>query len=1124
MASENCSGFHLFSPPSSSTQLGIDSVFVFPQESTSLMNNPDKPNLGADSDYLLNQIYSRVNLLNVDHHSSLSTMASDSNSNNNNNNNNSRGSSPNAYQHEAPVLTPNSHMSLSPPSTAEAPSSSQQDNFYLLQNNQSILATSSAIDLPENDFTGFMNGGGNHSDCIRSEINHNDNNKFTIMPHDLTSSHSAMSSPLHFTTTSKLQHDSLMIDDNLSVISTISPNRNIDPPEDLALSDFDMSNDLYNNIKNDNDIGFKYDDINNINDKKEPEPKTNTNNPKKLQPKTEKPQRLDFRTSNGSLSSLGRTFTFSVNDNFITSGISYKQNKPTPLRIPTADKSKAKHNREGSLCTMMGKTSLQSPITPISASSKKKFPPLCVDIPHTTKDFKMNDHLSTPIFQTSVLDFSNDNKKKSHKVQKSGTAKSSIQKVHKKSQSLSSQSLTNLSHHDLVDHKKLSNASSTSIHSLANNSSSSINNNPHIMNSSTNTPIATPINNAIKKLPPSLNNLRNGGMYSSSFSPVNSSFTNLQIPNKFVAQKIEEPSGLSTKMSSNNNNNVDNSFVLSLLSTGEEPSDSESFNPTTGFDAGGKNYFFNNESVNSFVDGLRNEKINQDDKIKCENFGDFLDDKDLAKFSGDENDSDNWKPHGNPFDNAKSSNYQSPEAINDADKNFIDQKQPSEVSGIKNGTTINPSKLTSPVSSSFNNFLKFKASKSIDFNLDNDINKILPLATTTEDFMEFGSVLDAKANDMNGSDVLRDSDEDLASDGVDTPNYKALFNNVSYKMVKKKNSKTEVIGGEEESTFSESDINDSSRKIGAATKATLKEKLIRKKSNDGEFQHKSSISSMAAKLKSPILNKRNKSSSDDGSGENGNFPNQFPRPSIQVPPIQSPHFAEQPIYSEHQMIVQKTYSELVNAARNRAGSINSSVENLSTVNSLNGGASSVFSANTTGASSIYSTSNETFDEPKRTVVSDLNANKSLGNSPDSLTSMIIIASPHQHHIQQQEQQQQQQQQQQQHSPYTSTPLSVIDSRTPSPEERSEIEEPNSSSGGTQFVKQPNRRGRKPSLQYDPTKIFSCTLCPRKFKRQEHLKRHFRSLHTGEKPFGCNICGKKFSRSDNLGQHLKTHSS
>lgn len=68
----------------------------------------------------------------------------------------------------------------------------------------------------------------------------------------------------------------------------------------------------------------------------------------------------------------------------------------------------------------------------------------------------------------------------------------------------------------------------------------------------------------------------------------------------------------------------------------------------------------------------------------------------------------------------------------------------------------------------------------------------------------------------------------------------------------------------------------------------------------------------------------------------------------------------------------------------------------------------------------------------------------------------------------------------------------------------------------------NRRGRKQSLTEDPSKTFVCDLCSRRFRRQEHLKRHYRSLHTHDKPFECNECGKKFSRSDNLAQHARTH--
>jgi hypothetical protein len=68
----------------------------------------------------------------------------------------------------------------------------------------------------------------------------------------------------------------------------------------------------------------------------------------------------------------------------------------------------------------------------------------------------------------------------------------------------------------------------------------------------------------------------------------------------------------------------------------------------------------------------------------------------------------------------------------------------------------------------------------------------------------------------------------------------------------------------------------------------------------------------------------------------------------------------------------------------------------------------------------------------------------------------------------------------------------------------------------------SRRGRKQSLTVDPSKTFVCTLCNRRFRRQEHLKRHYRSLHTHDKPFECTDCGKRFSRSDNLSQHQRTH--
>lgn len=98
--------------------------------------------------------------------------------------------------------------------------------------------------------------------------------------------------------------------------------------------------------------------------------------------------------------------------------------------------------------------------------------------------------------------------------------------------------------------------------------------------------------------------------------------------------------------------------------------------------------------------------------------------------------------------------------------------------------------------------------------------------------------------------------------------------------------------------------------------------------------------------------------------------------------------------------------------------------------------------------------------------------------------------------------------------------------TPTPTELSSCDS-SADSCADLAVRQPvARRGRKQSLTDDPSKTFVCHIpaCGRRFRRQEHLKRHFRSLHTREKPFSCPECGKKFSRSDNLSQHTRIHGS
>lgn len=104
------------------------------------------------------------------------------------------------------------------------------------------------------------------------------------------------------------------------------------------------------------------------------------------------------------------------------------------------------------------------------------------------------------------------------------------------------------------------------------------------------------------------------------------------------------------------------------------------------------------------------------------------------------------------------------------------------------------------------------------------------------------------------------------------------------------------------------------------------------------------------------------------------------------------------------------------------------------------------------------------------------------------------------------------------------PLPSIESPSPAASPLSVTSEGTSNACGDSRAhgQQISRRGRKQSLTEDPSKTFVCTDCSRRFRRQEHLKRHYRSLHTSDKPFPCPDCGKRFSRSDNLAQHQRTH--
>ncbi|KAG9244360.1 hypothetical protein BJ878DRAFT_73646 [Calycina marina] len=86
---------------------------------------------------------------------------------------------------------------------------------------------------------------------------------------------------------------------------------------------------------------------------------------------------------------------------------------------------------------------------------------------------------------------------------------------------------------------------------------------------------------------------------------------------------------------------------------------------------------------------------------------------------------------------------------------------------------------------------------------------------------------------------------------------------------------------------------------------------------------------------------------------------------------------------------------------------------------------------------------------------------------------------------------------------------------------------------------PSTSGRRRTVRKEPVMNIGiqgkaekkCTWqgCARRFQRQEHLKRHYKTVHTNPEKHPCQFCeddpdskGKLFGRTDNLKSHIKLH--
>lgn len=64
-------------------------------------------------------------------------------------------------------------------------------------------------------------------------------------------------------------------------------------------------------------------------------------------------------------------------------------------------------------------------------------------------------------------------------------------------------------------------------------------------------------------------------------------------------------------------------------------------------------------------------------------------------------------------------------------------------------------------------------------------------------------------------------------------------------------------------------------------------------------------------------------------------------------------------------------------------------------------------------------------------------------------------------------------------------------------------------------------GNREVLALPVERPYSCSFCPKRFKRASDRRDHER-VHTGERPYGCGICGKRFTQSSVLSGHMRIH--